>query len=125
MTPGAAYPFFLALALIHTRFRRDRISRESSVKDKSTNGQKPDSPPIKNQAAAEMGRQGRIKGGAVEVNSFYVGRCTKQANVKADRVDHWLTVPVKRQSVVVARQRGCRTLPFVVAKEADGVALIR
>ena len=67
--------------------------------------------------------------GVVEVDGAYVGGHVRQENVKADRKDRRLASEQtgKRQSVVVARERGegGRTLPFVVAKEADAVALIR
>jgi len=63
--------------------------------------------------------------GVVEVDGAYFGGHTKQENIKADRLDRRLAVPAKRQSVVVARERNGKTLPFVVAKEADAVALIR
>ncbi len=63
--------------------------------------------------------------GVVEIDGAYFGGHTKQENIKADRPDRRLTVPAKRQSVVVARERDGKTLPFVVAKEADAVALIR
>ena len=63
--------------------------------------------------------------GVVEVDGCYVGGHTKLSNVKADRADRRLVTPPKRQSVVVARERGGRTLPFVVKRESEGVALIR
>jgi len=63
--------------------------------------------------------------GVVEVDGAYFGGHTKQENIKADRPDRRLAVPAKRQSVVVARERNGKTLPFVVAKEADAVALLR
>ncbi len=67
--------------------------------------------------------------GVVEVDGAYVGGHVRQENQKADRKDRRLASEQtgKRQSVVVARERGAggRTLPFVVAKEADAVALIR
>ena len=68
--------------------------------------------------------QGQLSG-TVEVDGAYFGGHAKQENVKADRPDRRLVVPAKRQSVVVIREREGRTLPFVVAKEADGVALVR
>jgi transposase-like protein len=68
--------------------------------------------------------QGTLSG-VVEIDGAYVGGHAKQENVKADRKDRRLTVPVKRQSVVVIRQREGRTLPFVVKREADGVAIVR
>ncbi len=63
--------------------------------------------------------------GVVEVDGAYVGGKTKLANIKADRPDRRLTVPAKRQSVVVARERGGRTLVTVAAAEAAGVPFIR
>jgi transposase-like protein len=63
--------------------------------------------------------------GVVEVDGCYVGGHTKLSNVKAERTDLRLVTPPKRQSVVVARERGGRTLPFVVKRESEGVALIR
>jgi len=66
--------------------------------------------------------------GVVEVDGAYVGGHVKQENVKADRKDRRLASQQtgKRQVVVVARERGeGKTLPFVVAKEADAVALLR
>ncbi len=68
--------------------------------------------------------QGELSG-VVEVDGAYFGGHVKQENVKADRPDRRLAVPAKRQSVVVARERGGRTLPFVVAREADGVTLVK
>ncbi len=65
--------------------------------------------------------------GVVEVDGAYVGGHVRQENAKADRKDRRLASEQtgKRQSVVVARERGGKTLPFVVAKEADAVALLR
>ncbi len=63
--------------------------------------------------------------GVIEVDGAFFGGHTKQENVKAERKDRRLAVPASRQSVVVVREREGRTLPFVVAREADGVALVR
>ena len=65
--------------------------------------------------------------GVVEIDGAYFGGHIKQENQRADRKDRRLASEQtgKRQSVVVARERGGKTLPFVVAKEADAVALIR
>ncbi len=70
---------------------------------------------------------GLMLSGVVEVDGAYVGGHVKQENQKADRKDRRLAAQQtgKRQSVVVARERGGRTLPLVVAKESDAVALIR
>jgi transposase-like protein len=65
--------------------------------------------------------------GVVEIDGAYVGGHSKPENQKADRADRRLAEEQtgKRQSVVVARQRGGRTLPVVVAKEGDAVAFVR
>ena len=65
--------------------------------------------------------------GVVEVDGAYFGGHAKQENRKEDRKDRRLLEQQtgKRQSVVVARERNGRTLPFVVRKESDAVALIR
>ncbi len=63
--------------------------------------------------------------GVVEIDGAYFGGHTKQENVKANRKDRRYEIPAKRQSVVVARERDGKTLPFVVAKEADAVVLLR
>ena len=55
----------------------------------------------------------------------YFGGHVRQENDKAKRTDRRLEVPAKRQSVVVARQRGGRTLAVVVACEADAAPFIR
>lgn len=65
--------------------------------------------------------------GVVEVDGAYVGGHTRPENKKADRKDRRLPENQAggRRSVVVMRERGGRTLPFVMAREADGVALVR
>ena len=63
--------------------------------------------------------------GVVEVDGAYFGGPSKQKNVKTAREDRRLTISTKRRSVIVARERGGRTLTWPVAKEADGVALVR
>lgn len=62
--------------------------------------------------------------GTVEIDGAYVGGHGKQANVKADRADRRLSVPTSRKSVVVARERGGRTLVTVAATEAAGVPFV-
>ncbi len=78
--------------------------------------------------AAEQMAQARLAG-TVEVDGAYFGGHTRQENEKANRQDRRLpeNQSGKRQSVVVARERGNggRTLPFVVAKESEAVKLIR
>ena len=70
--------------------------------------------------------QGNLSG-TVEVDGAYFGGTVKQENRKEDRKDRRLAGQQtgKRQSVVVARERGGRTLPFVVRKEGDAVATLR
>jgi transposase-like protein len=68
--------------------------------------------------------QGSLSG-VVEVDGAYFGGHSKPENVKADRKDRRLTTPPKRQSVVVARERGGRTLPFVFSRESAAVPMLR
>jgi len=65
--------------------------------------------------------------GTVEIDGAYFGGAVKQENQKADRKDRRLAEQQtgKRQSVVVARERGGKTLPFVFKREADAVATLR
>ncbi len=65
--------------------------------------------------------------GTVEVDGAYFGGTVKQENRKEDRKDRRRVDQQtgKRQSVVVARERGGRTLPIVVAKESDAIPAIR
>ncbi|HVC60859.1 MAG TPA: IS1595 family transposase [Acetobacteraceae bacterium] len=63
--------------------------------------------------------------GTVEIDGAYVGGHSRPENEAADRTDRRAEHPTGRQSVVIARERGGRTLPTVVAKEADAVPFIR
>lgn len=67
--------------------------------------------------------------GTVEVDGAYFGGHVKQENRKEDRKDRRLVSrqTSKRQSVVVARERGegGRILPFIVRQESEAVRLIR
>ena len=63
--------------------------------------------------------------GTVEIDGAYFGGKAKQENAKADRSDRRLNVPAKRQSVIVARERGGMTLTTVTARESDGAAFVR
>ncbi len=72
----------------------------------------------------------QIKGnlsGVVEVDGAYFGGHTRKENEAKDRKDRRKVQnqPGTRQSVVVMRERGGRTFPFVVAKESDAVLVIR
>jgi transposase-like protein len=64
--------------------------------------------------------------GTVEIDGGYFGGYVKPANHKDNRRDRRLAVNQngKRRVVVVMRERGGRTLPFVVKTEAEGVATV-
>jgi transposase-like protein len=64
--------------------------------------------------------------GEVEVDGAYFGGYVKPANNKVDRVDRRLAQHQtgKRRVVVVMRQRGGITLPFVFKAEGQGTAAI-
>ena len=76
------------------------------------------------EAIGSVQSQGELDG-TVEIDGAYFGGHVRQENDKAKRTDRRLEIPAKRQSVVVARERGGRTLVTVVAKEADGAPFIR
>jgi len=65
--------------------------------------------------------------GVVEIDGGYFGGYVKPENAKADRKDRRLKANVsgKRQCVVIMRERGGRSLPFVVANEGDAVPYVR
>jgi hypothetical protein len=65
--------------------------------------------------------------GKVQIDGAYFGGHIKPENRKADRKDRRLAEEQtgKRQVVVVAREVRGRTLPFVVPRESEAVALIR
>jgi len=65
--------------------------------------------------------------GVVEIDGAYFGGHLKPRNVAADRVDRRLGEERtgKRRVVVVMRERGGRTLPFVFRKESDAIPMIR
>jgi transposase-like protein len=64
--------------------------------------------------------------GDVEIDGAYFGGYVKPANRIEDRIDRRLAENQtgKRQVVVVMRERGGRTLPFVAKSEAAGVPTI-
>jgi transposase-like protein len=65
--------------------------------------------------------------GVVEIDGGYFGGYVKQENVKADRKDRRLAMNQtgKRQCVVIMRERGGKSLPFVVRNEGDAVPFVR
>jgi transposase-like protein len=69
----------------------------------------------------------RTLNGTVEIDGAYFGGYVKPENRKEDRRDRRLAVnrTGKRQCVVIMRERGGRSLPFVVAKEGDAVPIVR
>lgn len=71
--------------------------------------------------AAEMKDQ--TLSGEVEIDGAYFGGHIRPANRKEDRIDRRLTEyqTGKRRVVVALRQRGGRTLPFVLMGEHEGV----
>ena len=62
--------------------------------------------------------------GIVEVDGCFVGGHARMPNRKEDWPDRRGENP-KRRVVVIARERGGRVIPWVVAREADGVQPIR
>jgi transposase-like protein len=65
--------------------------------------------------------------GEVEIDGAYFGGHAKPANAKENRTDKREAEEAtgKRQSLVIARERGGRTLPTVVRKESDAVPFVR
>ena len=64
--------------------------------------------------------------GEVEIDGAYFGGYVKPANRREDRIDRRLAMhrTGKRQVVVVMRERGGRTLPFVAKTEAAGADVV-
>ena len=65
--------------------------------------------------------------GTVEIDGAYFGGYVKPENVKSDRKDRRLSEnrTGRRQCVVIMRERGGKSLPFVVAHEGDAVPYVR
>lgn len=65
--------------------------------------------------------------GVVEIDGAYFGGHSKRENKKADRKDRRLAEEQtgKRQSVVVARERGGRTIPMVKPSESAAIPALR
>lgn len=74
----------------------------------------------------EIARNEGALSGSVEVDGAYFGGYVKPANEKKDRKDRRKKIHQsgKRQSVIVMRERGGRTLTYVTGTEAEGVALV-
>jgi transposase-like protein len=71
--------------------------------------------------------KGKVLSGHVEIDGAYFGGHVRQTNRKADRVDRRLAQHQtgKRRCVVAMRERGGRTLPFVVITEDQAVPIVR
>jgi transposase-like protein len=69
----------------------------------------------------------RSLNGVVEIDGAYFGGYVKQENNKADRKDRRLAMnrTGKRQCVVVMRERGGKSLTFIVKNEGDAVPFVR
>jgi transposase-like protein len=69
----------------------------------------------------------RTLAGHVEIDGAYFGGHIRHENRKEDRVDRRLKEHQtgKRRCVVAMRERGGRTLPFVVAAEEEAVPIVR
>ncbi|MBB4096972.1 transposase-like protein [Sphingomonas kyeonggiensis] len=77
--------------------------------------------------AMALEQQNRRLDGVVEIDGAYFGGHVKPANVKAERKDRRLAENRngKRQCVVVMRERGGKSLPFVVRNEGEAVPIAR
>lgn len=71
----------------------------------------------------EEARHAGALSGNVEVDGAYFGGYVKPANDKKERRKK-IHQSGKRQSVIVMRERGRRTLTYITGTEADGVALV-
>lgn len=65
--------------------------------------------------------------GTVEIDGAYFGGYVKPENRKEDRKDRRLVAnrTGKRQCVVIMRERGGKSLPFIVRNEGDAVPFVR
>ncbi len=77
--------------------------------------------------ALEADQRDKKLSGTVEIDGAYFGGHAKPENKKEDRADRRLVEEQtgKRRVVVVMRERGGRTLPFVCGKESDGTKAVR
>ena len=71
--------------------------------------------------------KGKVLRGHVEIDGAYFGGHVRPENRKADRIDRRLAEhrTGKRRCVVAMRERGGRTLPFVVITEDQAVPFVR
>ena len=73
--------------------------------------------------AAEVQASGELSG-TVEIDGAYFGGHVRPENRKEDRADRRILV-AGRKVVAIARERGGRVIPWVVARESEAVPLIR
>lgn len=76
------------------------------------------------EAIGDSQTEGQLSG-EVEIDGAYFGGHTRPANEGSAAKRASNRMDGKRQSLVIARQRGGRTLPVVVAKESDAMPFIR
>lgn len=77
--------------------------------------------------AMALEQANRQLNGTVEIDGAYFGGYVKPENEKADRKDRRLKMNQtgKRQCVVIMREQGGKSLPFVVRNEGDAVPFVR
>ena len=77
--------------------------------------------------AMALGNDGVTLDGVVEIDGAHFGGHVRPENRKEDRKDRRLREHQDRDRrvVVALRQRGGRTLPFVVKREGEGAAIVR
>ncbi len=77
--------------------------------------------------AMAMEQANRRLDGIVEIDGGYFGGHVKPENRKEDRKDRRLKANTsgKRQCVVIMRERGGKSLPFIVRNEGDAVPYVR
>jgi hypothetical protein len=77
--------------------------------------------------AMALEQAGRQLNGVAEIDGGYFGAHVRPENRKEDRKDRRLksNLSGKRQCVVIMRERGGRSLPFVVRNEGDAVPMVR
>jgi len=77
--------------------------------------------------AMSSDHKGKVLRGHVEIDGAYFGGYVKPENRKADRIDRRLSEHQtgKRRCVVAMRERGGRTLPFVVITKDQALPFVR
>lgn len=73
----------------------------------------------------EAEQQSVTLSGIVETDGAYFAKRARPQNKVEDRIDGRASDERQRKVLAVVRERGGRTLPFVVAKESDAIPFIR